>query len=76
MVGGGSLPGQGAATWCTELRSPQGASDLAGCLRDQPVPVIGRIEREGFLLDPRTVDPSDDRSVAEAITNALSQLSR
>ena len=76
MVGGGSLPGQGAATWCTELRSPQGASDLAGCLRDQPVPVIGRIEREGVLLDPRTVDPSDDRSVAEAITNALSQLSR
>jgi len=75
MVGGGSLPGQGVPTWCAELRAPGGATELAARLRRQHTPVVGRIEREAVLLDPRTVDPADDRVVEAAITNALTQLS-
>ncbi|MGE3074388.1 MAG: L-seryl-tRNA(Sec) selenium transferase [Dehalococcoidia bacterium] len=71
MVGGGSLPGQGVPTWCTELHSPNGADELAARLRRADVPVIGRIEREAVLLDPRTVDPRDDELVARAVTSAL-----
>ena len=73
MVGGGSLPGQGVATWCTTLRAPRGAEHLAARLRACPVPVIGRIQHESILLDPRTVDPGDDRAVRNTITNALTQ---
>lgn len=73
MVGGGSLPGQGVPTRCVELRSPGGAEGLAGRLRNGPVAVVGRIEHESVLLDPRTVDPRDDGLVAKAITSALTQ---
>jgi L-seryl-tRNA(Ser) seleniumtransferase len=71
MVGGGSLPGQGVPTWCAELRLPVGAEDLAGRLRRATVPVVGRIEHESVLLDPRTVASADDHLVSDAITNAL-----
>ncbi|MGE0598697.1 MAG: L-seryl-tRNA(Sec) selenium transferase [Dehalococcoidia bacterium] len=71
MVGGGSLPGQGVATWCAELRSPAGAEELAKRLREATVPVVGRIERDAVLLDPRTVAPRDDELVTRAITSAL-----
>lgn len=73
MVGGGSLPGQGVATWCTALRAPGGAEHLAARLRGWRVPVIGRIEHESVLLDPRTVDAGDDREVRNSITNALTR---
>jgi L-seryl-tRNA(Ser) seleniumtransferase len=66
MVGGGSLPGEGVPTACCALdlgRADAVAAGLRGC---EP-PVIGRIEDGRVLLDPRTVDPTDDRVVAEAI---------
>ncbi|MEX1104232.1 MAG: L-seryl-tRNA(Sec) selenium transferase, partial [Dehalococcoidia bacterium] len=33
MVGGGSLPGEGVATWCASIRAPQGATEMAAALR-------------------------------------------
>jgi len=74
MVGGGSLPGQGVATWCAAVASPEGATALAARLRSAAVPVIGRVEDERVLLDPRTVDPSDDAAVSAGITSALTAL--
>jgi L-seryl-tRNA(Ser) seleniumtransferase len=71
MVGGGSLPGQGVETWCAAIRHPAGAESLSRGLRDRQPPVIGRIEDGAILLDPRTVDPRDDRLLEEAITSAL-----
>jgi hypothetical protein len=32
--------------------------------------VIGRIERDTLLLDPRTVDPREDRLLMEAVRAA------
>lgn len=76
MVGGGSLPGQGVPTWCAAIRHPGGPDALSRALRQNAPPVIGRIENDAVLLDPRTVDPVDDRAVEAAVTHALSVASR
>jgi L-seryl-tRNA(Ser) seleniumtransferase len=76
MVGGGSLPGQGVETWCAAISHPDGADGLARRLRERQAPVIGRIENGTVLLDPRTVDPADDRLVEEAVTSVLRESGR
>lgn len=72
MVGGGSLPGQGVETWCAAITHADGADGLARRLRERQAPVIGRIENGAVLLDPRTVEPADDRLVDEAVSAVLS----
>jgi L-seryl-tRNA(Ser) seleniumtransferase len=67
MVGGGSLPEEGLATWCTALSWPAGEAELAARLRLGDPPLIGRAERGRVLLDPRTVDSKDDRTVAASL---------
>ena len=47
------------------------AAELAEALRQQGPPVIARVEEGALLLDLRTVDPGDDRTVAEALVRAL-----
>ncbi len=71
MVGGGSLPGEGLPTWCCAVRASPGADALAARLRLADPPIIARIEDGLVLLDPRTVDPADDRAVASVLRNAL-----
>ena len=68
MVGGGSLPGEGLETaLCAVGAPPGGASALAAALRAADPPIVARIERDRVLLDPRTVDPADDRRVEAAL---------
>jgi len=64
MVGGGSLPG---GSLPTRLVALPGGKRLAEALRMQPVPVIGRVEKDRILLDPRTVLPEEDSMVIDAI---------
>jgi len=65
-VGGGSLPGE---TLPTRLVAVQADSpdELARRLRAGGPPVIGRIEDDLFLLDPRTVLAEEDGVLMEAI---------
>jgi L-seryl-tRNA(Ser) seleniumtransferase len=71
-VGGGSLPGERLATTVLAIRSPRrGAADLLRRLREHEPPVIGRIEQERVLLDPRTVLPGEDDIVVGAVLAAL-----
>ena len=69
-IGGGSLPGETLESValridCQALRmTPEAA--LAR-LRQRQSPVIGRIEDDGVMLDPRTVLPEQDETVAAAI---------
>ena len=69
MIGGGSLPDEGLPTKL--LASPRdggsAADDLARRLRENDPPIIARIERDHVLLDPRTVDPSEDGAVIAAL---------
>jgi len=71
-VGGGSLPGERLPTTVLVLATRRGrAADLLKRLRDHEPPVIGRIEAERVLLDPRTVLPGEDDALLDAIARAM-----
>jgi L-seryl-tRNA(Ser) seleniumtransferase len=75
MVGGGSLPGGTLPTRLVAIgpggkkASPQ-VLKLAQTLRARAVPVIGRIQDNVLLLDPRSVLPEEDALVIEALKDA------
>jgi L-seryl-tRNA(Ser) seleniumtransferase len=71
-VGGGSLPGERLPTTALALTPRPGrAADLLRRLREHEPPVIGRIEQERVLLDPRTVLPDEDDILLDAVVAAL-----
>lgn len=69
-VGGGSLPGQTLPTrlCAVQVDSPD---RLAQRLRIGVPSVVGRIEGDRVLLDPRTVLPDQDPLVLDALRRAL-----
>ena len=74
-IGGGSLPGATLPTWCLALGpftdAGAGAAAFAGALRRASPPVVGRIEQDTVLLDPRTVLPEEDEAMLAACRAAL-----
>ena len=72
-IGGGSLPGETLPTTVLALdgKAPGGADALAGRLRRASPPVIGRIEDDEVLLDPRTVLPEQDDDLVRGVRAAL-----
>lgn len=81
VVGGGSLPGSTLPTWLLAVRGTTAAKrqvviqELAARLRAHKPPVVGRLEGNSLLLDPRTVRPEDDEMVIQALRDALDALS-
>ena len=68
-IGGGSLPGVTLPTAVVALRPRQHTMEsIAAILRQATPPVVGRIERNALLLDPRTVLPDDEPALLAAIT--------
>ncbi len=55
-VGGGSLPGQTVPTWLLAL-APPSPDKLAQKLRMSEAAVVGRIQADKLVFDPRTVLP-------------------
>ena len=73
-VGGGSLPGETMPTSLLSIDAstmPGGASSLAAKLRRCSPPIIGRIEDERVLLDPRTTPPHLDETLVRGVSQAL-----
>ena len=69
MVGGGSLPG---STLPTRLVAIKGrANKLADELRRGSPIVIGRIEKDLLLLDPRTVLPEEEKALLNRLRDVL-----
>jgi L-seryl-tRNA(Ser) seleniumtransferase len=66
MVGGGSLPGGSLPTILVAL-SGKNIQAVSRGLRLRDVPVIGRIDKDKLLLDPRTVLPEEDEIVVQAL---------
>jgi L-seryl-tRNA(Ser) seleniumtransferase len=68
MVGGGSLPG---GSLPTRLVVMGGGSKyiqaVSRKLRLRDIPVVGRIEKDKLLLDPRTVLPEEDGLIIRAL---------
>lgn len=71
MVGGGSLPGEGLATWCCAIRAHMGADAFAAALRNGSPAIVARIEGGRVLLDPRAIDRDDDGAVSTALATVL-----
>jgi L-seryl-tRNA(Ser) seleniumtransferase len=70
-MGGGSMPGAGIPTWRAGL-SAGSAEELLGRLRNQAMPIIGRIEKGRVWLDPRTCEP-DDVKYTVKILNGMAE---
>jgi L-seryl-tRNA(Ser) seleniumtransferase len=73
-VGGGSLPEVTLPTFVLTLPPVEDGPDaLLARLRRADPPVVGRIEEDRVVLDPRTVMPSEDDAVIGAVRAALSR---
>ena len=73
-VGGGSLPGETLPTSLVALSAdgiPGSAEALAHRLRETAPPIIGRIEDEKVLLDPRTVLPEEEKPLLQGVRDAI-----
>lgn len=67
-IGGGALPGETLPTWVLQFSSHARSADwLAGKLRASAPPVVGRIEGDAVVLDPRTVLPEQDQALKLAL---------
>ena len=69
-IGGGSLPGETLPTWALVLDPAGisgGAEGAAQRLRENRPPVVGRVEDQKVLLDPRTVGPDEDSALLAAL---------
>lgn len=69
-IGGGSLPGQTLPSWALVISGPQPQKLLAALRAGTPA-VIGRASDDAVVLDLRTVEPSDDARLADALRAAL-----
>jgi L-seryl-tRNA(Ser) seleniumtransferase len=69
-VGGGSLPEVTLPTFVLAL-PPGDADALAARLRAGDPPVVGRIEEDRVVLDPRTVMPGEDDALVRAVQAAV-----
>jgi len=72
-IGGGSLPEETLPSWAVRIAAlPERSADLlAGGLRTGLPPVVGRVERDGVLLDLRTVAAADDSRLRDRVQAVL-----
>jgi L-seryl-tRNA(Ser) seleniumtransferase len=69
-IGGGSLPEETLPTFLLALQVPQPNRFLSR-LRNQALPIIGRIENEKVVFDPRTVFPEQGQLLLSGIRKVL-----
>lgn len=73
-IGGGSLPGQTLPTKLIVIKPPCSVEIFSKELRLFSPPLLGRKEKEYFILDPRCIDPSTDNLVIKIITSVYSKM--
>jgi L-seryl-tRNA(Ser) seleniumtransferase len=72
-VGGGAMPEYSLASWAIELKPRHiGLNVLEKEFRNLAVPIIGRIENDGFLIDLRTVLEDEINELASLILGFFS----
>jgi L-seryl-tRNA(Ser) seleniumtransferase len=73
FAGGGSAPMHEFPTRVIRLEvAGMDVLELAARLRSQPVPVVGRINRDAFTIDLRTVLPAQTQGLVDAVKQASS----
>lgn len=73
-IGGGSLPGQTLPTKLIIIKPPCPVEIFSKELRSFNPPLLGRKEKEFFILDPRCIDPSSDNLVIKIVTSVYSKM--
>jgi L-seryl-tRNA(Ser) seleniumtransferase len=72
QVGGGSLPSAGLRTSVIRITSEKYSPDeIIARLRNAEIPIIARIAEDKVIVDLRTVQPSEDETLARQIVEAL-----
>jgi len=72
QIGGGALPAQGLKTRLLTMTSPVlSPNSLEKWFRSRPVPIIGRIENERFIVDVRTMNGQDEKILIEAMKDLI-----
>lgn len=72
-IGGGALPGMTLPAYVLALSAPS-PDDLARALRLSEPPVVARIEAGRVLLDPRTVQPSEDEALMRVLKKVVANV--
>ena len=67
-VGGGSLPGTSLPSRLVAIQAAD-PDQLATRLRQEKIPVIGRIQDGRFLIDPRTILPEQVELLLQSLVN-------
>lgn len=75
MVGGGSLPGETLPTTLFSLKVSKPNIFLVH-MRQQPVPIIARIENGQVVCDPRTIFPEQDDLFINEMRTVLTDYSK
>jgi L-seryl-tRNA(Ser) seleniumtransferase len=73
MIGGGSIQGGILPTRLVSISCRGKAQKLADELRKGSPSVIGRIEENNLILDPRTVLSEEDKILIKCLTGILDQ---
>ncbi len=73
-IGGGSLPGQTLPTKLIIIKPPCPVEIFSKELRLFSPPLLGRKEKEYFVLDPRCIDPSSDNLIIKIIKSVYSKM--
>ncbi|MBK8900973.1 MAG: L-seryl-tRNA(Sec) selenium transferase [Anaerolineaceae bacterium] len=71
-VGGGSLPGTSLPSRVVAVQHND-LEHLAARLRQEKIPVIGRIQDGRFLIDPRTVLPEQVEILLQSLVNCAAE---
>jgi L-seryl-tRNA(Ser) seleniumtransferase len=75
MVGGGSLPGTSLPTRVVAVEVEH-VDEFARYLRSDKMPLVGRIQDESFLIDPRSVLPEQADRLIEIVVRGNNRLAR
>jgi L-seryl-tRNA(Ser) seleniumtransferase len=76
QVGGGSLPLQNLPTWAVAVKPHKaGVETLEAELRNQAPPIIARISDDRLILDLRTIQADELRTIAQGMAQALQKIS-
>ena len=70
VAGGGSVPGHGIPSPIVAIACDK-PERVAAALRANDPPIIARVDAGRLIVDPRTVDPSDDAQLAAALAAAI-----
>jgi L-seryl-tRNA(Ser) seleniumtransferase len=73
MIGGGSIPGGTLPTCLVRIDCRGKVQALADELRRGSPSIVGRIEQNSLLLDPRTVLSEEDKILIKRLTGILDQ---